>query len=280
MRMRAVLASFLLLMTLSVHSGQNCGERNPTVTELVKAAALAVQTRSKLEEWNAEVAIIARAGTDLSRYDLKYSHAALVVRDHHGGNWTVVHLLNQCGSNDSALFDQGLMNFFLDDLYAFDVLLLEPEPLVQQQILEALSTDLTKQVQGDQYNMVAHPYSTRYQNSNQWLLEFVVNANSGGHSREQAHELLEQSGFEADRFRIGRLKRLVGGLTQANMSFTHHPMSDRIRSRYSLVTVRSVVQYLEQLGLVRRSIELQMSKTLASMVAAEDLLEAHIDIVR
>lgn len=88
------------------------------VADAARTALLAAQ---QLDEVDAPVALIARVGTDLSKQGTVYSHAGFAVRDHAEGRWTVVHLLNECGSDRSGLYAQGLVNFFADDLVNEDL---------------------------------------------------------------------------------------------------------------------------------------------------------------
>jgi hypothetical protein len=57
------------------------------------------------------VLLIARAGQDLSKYGLRYSHLGIAYRDDAAlggrGAWRVVHKLNQCGSSRSDAVPPG-----------------------------------------------------------------------------------------------------------------------------------------------------------------------------
>ncbi len=96
---------------------------------------------------------------------------AFVVRDHPKGKWTVVHELNECGTDRSGLYDQGLGTFFLDDLFAYDAAILVPSPTSQARLAQVLSTRIPQQLHSRRYNMLSYAWSTQYQNSNQWVLE-------------------------------------------------------------------------------------------------------------
>jgi len=170
----------------------------------------------------------------------------------------VLHLLNHCGRGDSALYEQGLVNFFLDHVQRYDSLLITPAPDFERSLLASLDAGLERTLHESRYNLIAHPQSVRYQNSNQWLLEWLAAVHLGSDpSRSAAQYGLVASGYRADRIRIGRIRRLVGGLTQPNLDFLDHPLADRLRSRYSVVTVRSVVGWLEDQDLIAARIPVQ-----------------------
>ena len=53
-------------------------------------------------------------------------------------------------------------------------MLLFPSPENQERVIRALGTALPASMYHPGYSMVAYPWSTRYQNSNQWLLEVLA----------------------------------------------------------------------------------------------------------
>ena len=251
-----------VLVSQAAFGGQSCEARPATPVEVAAAADAAYRIFDSLERSGDSVALVARSGTNLEEYGLRYSHAALVVRDHPAGPWTVVHMLNHCGSGESSLFDQGLVNFFLDDLYRLDAVVLHLAEPMQRQLLTVLDQGAASALHQPRYNMVAHPFSATYQNSNQWLLELIALAmreealaGSSTATRALAWDVLRETRFEPDRIRIGRLKRFAGALTQANLSFLHHPLRSRIAGRYELVTVRAIARYLDRQDLVTARVE-------------------------
>jgi len=101
-----------LAAALPAHAGQGCREEPLSVEEVRQSLALAQRTFAALDASGASVALIARAGQDLSKYGLEYSHMGIVVRDHAAGRWTVVHELNACGTASSDLYEDGVGNLF------------------------------------------------------------------------------------------------------------------------------------------------------------------------
>ena len=80
--------------------------------------------------------MLRRAGQDLSKYGLGWSHLGLAYRE--GPRWRVVHKLNRCGSAQAAVYRQGLGEFFLDDLHEYKAAVVIPTPAVQMKLLDAL----------------------------------------------------------------------------------------------------------------------------------------------
>ena len=102
-----------LVATAPANAGRSCEERAPDALKVQQGLDLAERTRIALDATQAQVVVLARAGQDLSRYGLRYSHFGLAYRSDNG--WRVVHKLNQCGTAVADVWRQGLAEFFLDD---------------------------------------------------------------------------------------------------------------------------------------------------------------------
>ena len=108
---------------------------------------LAERTLKALDGSGAQVVVLARAGQDLSKYGIHYSHLGFAYRqpDGQGGHvWRVLHKLNQCGTAESAIYRQGLGEFFLDDLWRFEAAWVVPTPEVQARLLAVLRRRATR----------------------------------------------------------------------------------------------------------------------------------------
>lgn len=246
MRALSLLALVLVLAAGPAHAGRSC-EDTPLAPRAVRSGmALAIATRDALERSGAEVAIVARVGRDLSRYGLRYSHASFAWRDHPAGRWFVVHELNACGTATSDLFDEGLGNFFLDDLVDYQALVLIPPPDVQAGLARRLARDAAASLHESRYNMAAYPFSTRYQNSNQWVLETLAAALGGevAQTRAGAQAWLRGAGYGPTTLNLSALERLGGRLFRANVAFDDHPPERRFAGRVDVVSVESVARFL------------------------------------
>jgi hypothetical protein len=229
-------------------AGQACSEKTPIPETIRKGLNLALKTRDTLDASGAQVALISRVGQDLSRYHLRYSHMAYAWRDHPKGRWFVVHELNGCGTARSDLYDEGLGNFFLDDLFAYEALIVIPSPELQTRIVQQLSKDRALALHESNYNLVAYPFSTKYQHCDQWVLEELAAALTPEGTittRAMAQAWLRQAGFEPTTLHIGPLERLGGRAFRANVAFDDHPNERRFADRIDTATVEAVVRFLE-----------------------------------
>ena len=249
---RCLLVLALIWASAPSHAGQPCTDRAVTADGMQSAMQLAEKVRDRLERQDTQAAVIARVGSDVSKYGLRFTHAALAYRDPASGGWTVLHKLNHCGKDTAELFSQGLGNFFLDDPFEYRALLVVPKPEVQAKLLTQIARDHGLSVHQAKYSVLAYPFALEYQNSNGWLLEFLAAADSDGLAlgRKAVQRKLRDDGYRPDRIDVGPFERIGAGLFKANVAFFDHPVAERLSGRYSAVTVESVVRYLSEQGQV------------------------------
>jgi hypothetical protein len=258
--MKRALAALLLASWLGLadaSAGGACDEQHPSPLKLAAAAQTALLAAAALDQADAPMALIARVGTDLSKHGLVYSHAGFAVRDHAHGRWTVVHLLNECGSDRSGLYAQGLVNFFSDDLVNQDLRIAWFTPEVANRLAERIKQLPRHSLHHPRYNLIARPGSRAYQNSTAWILEVMASALAGRAfpDRTAAYAFVRSDGFAPDSIHIPYSKRVLGGLFSANTVFTDHPVATRLSGDYPVITVRSIFRYLDQAGYVEHQQE-------------------------
>ena len=254
MNARARLTALLLATALAAAAGpalagRHCEARQPEAANVQRSMTLAERVARQLDASGAQVVGIARVGQDLAKYGQRYSHMGWAYRD--GNVWRVVHKLNHCGSANAAVYRQGLGEFFLDDLHDYQAGIAVLAPEVQQRLLPALRDNhqLARMHTAD-YNMVAYPWSQRYQQSNQWALEtLAMSQDPSATSRERAQAWLQLRGYEPSTMRIGAMTRLGARMTAANIAFDDHPNAKRFSDRIETVTVDSVFAWLARTNL-------------------------------
>ncbi|MCW5575216.1 MAG: DUF2145 domain-containing protein [Burkholderiales bacterium] len=243
--MRRMILALLLGLPAAAPAETRCEPRPIEAKALRGGLDLALKTREALQRSGASVALLARAGQDVSRHGLRYTHMGIVSRDAVSGHWQVTHLLNECGTAHSSLYQEGLGNFFMDDLYAFETLMVIPGEDMQRMLQEALKAGLHVSLHNAAYSTIAYPFSTRYQNCNQWVLELVaaVAATPGTvQDRASAQQWLSRSAYRPTQIRIPAGQRLGARLFAANVRFDDHPPG--AIGRYEVVSVESVVSFL------------------------------------
>jgi hypothetical protein len=253
----AALCLALLCAAGVAQAGRSCEGRVPQAGAVERSMALAEHTAARLEASGAQVVVLARVGQNLAEYGLRYSHLGFAYREGGGrpAAWRIVHKLNGCGSARGAVYRQGLGEFFLDDLYDYEAAYVVLAPAVQQRLLPALR-DNTRlaQLNTPAYNMLAYPWSVKYQQSNQWAIEtLAMTQDPAAQTRERAQAWLRLQGYEPTTLRIGALKRLGARATAANVAFDDHPNEKRFTDRIETVTVDSVFRWLERSELGSRA---------------------------
>ncbi len=248
-----------VLLGAPAHAGRSCeAPQPPKAVTIERSLSLALRTWQALEQSGAQVVLLARAGQDLSKYGLRYSHLGFAYRESDGlggSRWRVLHKLNQCGSADSAIYRQGLGDFFLDDLWRFEAAWVVPTPAVQQRLLAVLQDERRAvQLHHKPYSLVSYVWGQKYQQSNQWAIETLALAMMTDNAatpftRQQAQGWLMASGYQPTALNIGALTRLGARVSAANVAFDDHPNEKRFSDRIETVTVDSVFAWLQRAGL-------------------------------
>jgi hypothetical protein len=243
-------AALALLVANTAHAGRSCEARPPETHSVQRGLELAQRTQQALDSSGAQVVLLARAGQDLSRYQLRWSHIGWAYKD--GAVWRVAHKLNQCGSARGDLYRQGLAEFFLDDPFEYRAAYAVPTPEVQRQLLPILADNQRMQrLHQPEYSMLAYPWAQQYQQSNQWAVETMALAHQPvqrqpGFDRRRAQAWLELQGYEPTTLRLSPLVRLGARLTAANVAFDDHPSEKRYSDRIETITADSVFEWLQR----------------------------------
>ncbi len=227
-------------------AGRTCESRTPTASETAQALDLAQRVAVRLEAQNVQVAVIARIGSDQSARGMRYTHLGFVQRDHPKGRWIITHALNTCGGGLSNMYDEGLGNFFLDEMHSFESSLFVPNPAIQQRLIAALQSPLKGRMHEPTYSAIAYPFSTDYQNSNGWVVELLAAAYAAPGAianRQQAQAWLKTAMYRPRELAIGTSERAGARLFVANVRFGDHPTGSWSKSRYQINAADDVLKF-------------------------------------
>ncbi len=251
----SIVASSMLVT--AAHAGRSCETKRLTTQTVANGLALAERTQHALNASGANVVLIARAGQDLRKYGLRYSHLGFALKDAEG-RWRVIHKLNECGTATSNIYRQGLAEFFLDDLFQNEGAYAVPTPEAQTALYRFLSTQDVKALHQASYSVVAYPWSTRYQQSNQWVTETIALAmNPQLAGRERAQAWLKFRDYTPTALKLPALARLGGRMSAANVAFDDHPNEKRFADRIETTTADSVFTWLAKSNLAHPAITLR-----------------------
>jgi len=214
----------------------------PTFCERSKEISAADQDRvlrfagvvkKELERSGSRVALVSRAGLDLSRFGLLYSHAAIALKDNPAGPWAVRQLYYACDESRPRLFDQGIAGFALGaeaPTNGHMSLVFLPDEDAAPLERAALDKPLALSLLSGQYSANAYAFGTRYQNCNQWVAELLAGA--WGHldttaaPREQAQSWLRSQGYAAGPVKVPSHAMMFAGQFVPLVHVDDHPIDD------------------------------------------------------
>lgn len=254
----AILLLAAVLAAPAARAGRSCEPARADAGTIERGLRLAQRTHEALEAAHArdgtQVVLLARAGQDLSRYNVRYSHLGIAWRTQGPRGqpaWRVLHKLNHCGTADAAVYRQGLGEFFLDDLWRQEAAWVVPTSDVQARLLALLQDDRRALALHERrYSIASYAWGRKYQQSNQWAAETLAAAmEPTARTRAGAQAWLQARGYEPAVLRLGPLTRLGGRLGAANVAFDDHPDAKRFTDRIETVTVDSVFAWLQRAGL-------------------------------
>lgn len=255
-----VIGLFLLLMQTQAHAGQNCEASALDKEATTKALNLSASLLNIIKNYGDDnnVFLIARKGQNLDEYNQKYSHGAFVFKKEN--DWVLMHVLNTCASDESSVYQDGIGNFFIDSMYKYESVI-SAFGAKESEKLKAflLNTENAKKTHIKKYNMLSHPYSTKYQNSNGWLIEsfFAANFNIEPTNRDMIHRIMKEQGFIGQTLTIDPIKRLGARVTKANIAFDDQPFADRMNNKIVTTTYDNMLSFFSQKGWITKTLYLE-----------------------
>jgi hypothetical protein len=227
---RATAAAALLAATGTAQAGslppQGCDRPvNVTAAQQDHLLRFAAVVRETLAASGAEAVLISRSGTDLSRFGLRYSHAAVAVAEGLDTPWAVRQLYYACAEQAPRLFDQGLAGFVSGsddaDVGYVSLLLLPAEAAAP---LAAATRDkvIALGLLNARYSANAYPFNTSYQNCNQWVAELLAAATAGTTARADAQAWLQREGYAPEPVHASPWLMLAGRFVPW-LHFDDHP---------------------------------------------------------
>lgn len=261
----AALLAAGMLSAVTAHTGRSCEEKKPTVQTIERGLTLAERTLAALDASGHKVVILARAGQDLTKYGLHYSHVGFAYQQHDGKGghvWRVLHKLNHCGTDVAEIYRQGLGEFFLDDLWRYEAAYAPLVPQAQERILALLQDDRQAVILHHKpYSIVSYAWGKTYQQSNQWAIETLAAAMEPSiRTRKQAQAWLQLRDYQPATLKLDALTRLGGRISSANVAFDDHPFERRFSDRIDTVTADSVFKWLERSELGAAPVRLALGR--------------------
>ncbi|MEN9373125.1 MAG: hypothetical protein RIR79_677 [Pseudomonadota bacterium] len=213
---------------------------------------VAAVVKQELEQSGQSVALISRSGLSLQRFDVRYSHAGISLQHNTNGAWSVRQLYFACDENRPRIFDQGVTGFVMganqpEGGYISMVFL----PTHASQPLEAAALDNTRALQllGTTYSANAYPFSTLYQNCNQWVIELIASAWGASQPqalRESAQQWLQTQHYQPTTLRVGWMPLMWISSWVAWLHTDDHPQEDWDAAQYRISMPQSIEAFVHQ----------------------------------
>lgn len=231
---RLLLAALLMLASVAAHAGFPvfCDRADKlTAADQDRVLRFAAVAKRELDASGDEVALVARAGLDLSRFGLLYSHEGIALRE--DGAWTVRQLYYACDESRPRLFDQGVAGFALGadaPEHGHVALLFLPAAQAGTLRRAALDKRLALALLAGRYSADAYAFGTTYQNCNQWVAELIASAwgalPEGDAMRARAQAWLRAQGYVAGPVRIPSHWTMFAGQFVPLVHVDDHPLDD------------------------------------------------------
>ena len=198
-----------------------------------------------------DAALVSRSGLDLTRFAIRYSHAAVAWRDS-AGSWSARQLYAACDERRPRIFDQGLAGFAMGidnpALGYISIVHLPPDAAAALH-RAALDTPRALRLLAAEYSANAYPFSLRYQNCNQWVIELLAMAwgdlADGIELRARAQTWLRGADYAPEPVAVGSRLLMLAAPFIPFIHLDDHPAPERdaMRLRVSLPsTIEAFVQ--------------------------------------
>lgn len=218
-----------------VISGRFCDEQGIyDASHQDRLLRFAAVVRDTLQASDASVALVSRSGLDLKRLGITLTHMGISLKEGAGSAWSVRQLYYACDESRPRLFDQGMAGFLFntgpDETGHASVLLLPPDAALK---LSRAALDPTRALAliANHYSANAYPFSTRYQNCNQWVIEMLATAWSepgiGVEPRLHGQRWLADNGYHPQPVEVGSHLVKLAALMSPMIHLDDHPESVR-----------------------------------------------------
>jgi hypothetical protein len=212
--------------------------------------------RDELVASGQDVALVARSGLDLHRLDVRYSHAAVALKDNAGRPWSVRELYYSCEDHRPRVFDEGMTSFLLgtdDPDNGYVSLVFLPPGRAGSLRTAAVDKHHALGVLGASYSANAYPFSTLHQNCNQWVAELLADAwgaaaagvPSDADARTRAQAWLRAQGYLPTVFTVSAHPMTWFADAMPWLANDDHPRHELAHNRYNVSMPASIETFVQ-----------------------------------
>jgi hypothetical protein len=198
-----------------------------------KMLRFAAIVREELDSAGGDAALVSRSGLDLSRFRIRYSHAAVAWRNT-AGAWSARQLYYACDERAPRIYDQGVAGFAMgidDPSLGYVSIVRVPADAAATLRSAALDTPRALHLLAATYSANAYPFSLRYQNCNQWVMELLAMAwgglADGDDLRGRAQDWLRAADYAPEPVAVGSRALMLASAFVPLLHLDDHPAADR-----------------------------------------------------
>lgn len=212
----------------------------------------AAVVRNELDAMGGDTALISRSGLDLSRFHIRYSHAAVAWRGKTSA-WSARQLYYACDEGRPRIYDQGLAGFVIGtDDPALGYVSIVRIPANAAQALQHASLDMPRvqHLLAASYSANAYPFSTRHQNCNQWVMEILAVAwgdlADGDDLRRRAQHWLKEANYAPKPVDVGSHALMFAATFVPLMHLDDHPEDDLFAMKLKISLPSTVETFVRE----------------------------------
>lgn len=251
----AALALGLTLVT-SARAATFCDRGGEVpATEQDRQLQVVAVARRELVASGVDAALVSRSGTDLSRFQLQYSHSGLALKDSRNSPWSVRQLYYACDESRARLYDQGLAGFLLSAGKTAPIrlaIVTLPGEAGSRLAARALDNRLALGLLSPRYSASAYAFATRYQNCNQWVAELMGFAwqpredDASTPDRAQAQRALRALGYDPTPVVVPSHAVMFAAQFVPLIHSDDHPLDDLYAMRLKVSTPAALEAFVQQ----------------------------------
>lgn len=252
---RFILASAAIAFATAAHAGALRYCDAPTdldATQQDRLLRFAAVIKSTLEASGAPLAVVARSGLDLSRFDLRYSHAGIALKASANAPWSVRQLYYDCDEQQPRLFDQGMPGYVIgarDPVMAYVSAIVLPAAAANKLQTAAADNAVALRLLAATYSANAYAFGLKYQNCNQWVAEMLAVAWGGltpqdAGLRASAQQWLREQHYTPTRFDVDNPFLMLAGQAVPWLHGDDHPPQPPGRLIYDVSMPASIAAFV------------------------------------
>ncbi|KAA8994708.1 DUF2145 domain-containing protein [Affinibrenneria salicis] len=212
----------------------------------------AAVVNEELAATDGDTVLISRSGLDLSRFNIRYSHAAVALRGE-DGRWTARQLYYACDEGRPRIYDQGLAGFVMgtENASLGYISIIKIPPVAARKLRSAaLDKRLALRLLAANYSANAYAFGLDYQNCNQWVMELLAvawgNLADGADLRGRAQDWLRKAPYTPDPIEIPSRWMMLASTFVPLVHLDDHPKEDREAMRLKISLPQTVETFIQE----------------------------------